>query len=655
MPGRVFRRRLLLLLAAMALFEPLCVRAHAANNPRDVDAVRFGERLQLGPNWLFHPGDNPAWASPSFDDHAWAVISTQRELVSYGIRNVRYGWYRMHIHLRAGAPAPVVVVGDTYGSYEVFANGVHIGGNGPMDRHAFRSQYGVRGFPIPSTADADGNLVLAIRFALNSVGADGPGTSTALTGNSVVLASPDGFRRDANDSTTRGTFQELVTAALALLIGMVAFALGIPLRDHREYLAASLYLLAVALLSAARVWEFATISNVSQGLLGSFLAGLTYVTLIEFIRLVVLQPRRRWIVALETVIFLFGFWDVVGFSQPSLFVFRLGFILYFLPQFAVNLVLLVLLARALRAGNREARFLLPAVLFLGLPTYWDFGDWSLYYLRITPTLHERPSWSLGLYQFSVADLCTIIFLAAILLFLVLRTLRIARHTAEVGAELEAARATQQLLLARAAEPTPGFDVQTVYHPASEVGGDFFAVQPAGNGALLVTIGDVSGKGIHAAMTVSEILGALRGCPERRPAAILRYLNKVLRKQAGGFVTCCVARITPAGEISVANAGHLAPYCNGDELPVESGLPLGVDEDAVWPETAHSFSEGERLTFISDGVVEARSATGELYGFDRMRASSTLPAEEIAARARAFGQEDDITALTVSLARVVATR
>ncbi len=244
-------------------------------------------------------------------------------------------------------------------------------------------------------------------------------------------------------------------------------------------------------------------------------------------------------------------------------------------------------------------------------------------------------------------------MAAILLFLVLRTLRIARHNAEVGAELEAARATQQMLLARAAEPTPGFDVQTVYHPASEVGGDFFAVQPAGNGSLLVTIGDVSGKGIHAAMTVSEILGALRGCAERRPAAILRHLNKVLRKQAGGFVTCCVALIMPGGEISVANAGHLAPYCNGDELPVESGLPLGIDEDAVWPETIHSFAEDERLTFVSDGIVEARSATGELYGFDRLRATSALPAEEIAARARAFGQEDDITALTVSLVRAPA--
>jgi phosphoserine phosphatase RsbU/P len=186
-----------------------------------------------------------------------------------------------------------------------------------------------------------------------------------------------------------------------------------------------------------------------------------------------------------------------------------------------------------------------------------------------------------------------------------------------------------------------------------VGGDFFAVQPAENGSLLVAVGDVSGKGIQAAMTVSEILGALRGCTEHRPAAILQYLNNVLRKQKGGFVTCCIALITSDGEVAIANAGHLAPYRNGEELPVDSGLPLGIVEGASWAETVHSFGDTDQLTFISDGVVEARNATGELYGFERTRAASMRAAEEIASEARAFGQEDDITVLTVALAPVLA--
>ncbi|HZQ44114.1 MAG TPA: PP2C family protein-serine/threonine phosphatase [Acidobacteriaceae bacterium] len=107
--------------------------------------------------------------------------------------------------------------------------------------------------------------------------------------------------------------------------------------------------------------------------------------------------------------------------------------------------------------------------------------------------------------------------------------------------------------------------------------------------------------------------------------------------------------------AIANAGHLSPYRDGEELPVDPGLPLGIVEDASWPESVHSFGESERLTFVSDGVVEARSSSGELYGFERTRAISMRAAEEIASEARAFGQEDDITVLTVGLAPVPALR
>lgn len=111
-----------------------------AANPRDVNTTSFGDSVWLGPEWLFHPGDDPQWASPTFDDHDWTVVSSQRELTSYGFRNLRYGWYRMHIRLRPGAPAPVVTLGDESGSYEVFANGVKIGSHGRMDRNAPREQ-----------------------------------------------------------------------------------------------------------------------------------------------------------------------------------------------------------------------------------------------------------------------------------------------------------------------------------------------------------------------------------------------------------------------------------------------------------------------------------------------------------------------------------
>jgi phosphoserine phosphatase RsbU/P len=637
---------LLLLAVAFAVLP-----AHAAT-PRDVDATSFGDSVWLGPEWLFHPGDDPQWASPAFDDHDWAVVSAKRELTSYGFRNVRYGWYRMHIRLRPGAPAPVVMFAGVNGSYEVFTNGVRIGGHGRMDRHAYRLQEHITGFPVPAQAIASGDLILAIRFALAPREIDGPDTSTPINHDSgVAVCSSVAYGVTADALAARLTFNHIAVAALALLIAIVAFALGGALRARSEYIAAGVYLLAIAVdvsSWALQYWADITFSHV---LIWSFAGGAANIALIEFIRLVVRQPRRRWIVVLEAVSFVCCFaYPLCGIAAPTQFLHDLGFFLAFLPQFVVHIVLLVLLARALRGGNREARFLLPALLIGQLWGYWMFCAYSLYYLRIK-IVSPVPSWRLGPYQVTLENVCTLVFLAAILLFLVLRTLRIARRNAQVSAELEAARATQQLLLSRSTEPTPGFDVQTVYHPASEVGGDFFAVQPAGDGSLLVAVGDVSGKGIQAAMTVSEILGALRGCTESRPAAILQYLNNVLRKQKGGFVTCCIALIAPDGEVAIANAGHLAPYRNGEELPVDSGLPLGIVEGASWAETVHSFSDTERLTFVSDGVVEARNAAGELYGFERTRATSGRAAQEIASDARAFGQEDDITVLTIGLAPV----
>lgn len=644
-------RRILRIAGLIACLIVAFLPARAAT-PRDVDATSFGDSVTLGPEWLFHSGDDPKWASPTLDDHDWTVVSAQRPLTSYGIHDVRYGWYRMRVRLRPGAPAPVVMLSNVSGSYEVFANGARIGGHGRMGRNAVRSQSQIIGFPVPVQAIASGDLILAIRFAFNPNGPDGPGTSTPISNISgAALCSPSAYGIAVDAWAVRLTFNRVTVAALALLIAIVAFSLGVALRDRSEYIAAGIYLLAIAALRASEVWQYWTDTTFTDSLLHDFLSGLTYVYLIEFIRLVVRQPRRRWIIVLEAVNFLCPFANLLGIAAKSLLLFRLGFFIFFLPLVAVNIVLLVLLARALRGGNREARFLLPAVLIGGLSSYWWFCLWSLYYMRITPNLHSTPYWSLGPCTFSVEDVGALVFLASILLFLVLRTLRIARRNAQVSAELEAARATQQLLLARSTEPTPGFDVQTVYHPASEVGGDFFAVQPAENGSLLVAVGDVSGKGIQAAMTVSEILGALRGCTERRPAAILRYLNNVLRKQKGGFVTCCIALIAPGGEVAIANAGHLAPYHNGEELPVDSGLPLGIVEGASWAETVHSFGGTERLTFVSDGVVEARSATGELYGFERTRAISLRAAQEIASEARAFGQEDDITVLTIALAPV----
>ena len=217
---------------------------------------------------------------------------------------------------------------------------------------------------------------------------------------------------------------------------------------------------------------------------------------------------------------------------------------------------------------------------------------------------------------------------------------------ELRVEFEAASEMQQQLVAPAVD-LPGFKIQSAYLPAKQVGGDFFRVLPDSDGNVLVVIGDVSGKGLKAAMTVSAPMGGLRGCNSRQPAAILHHLNGVLYGQIGGFVTCCVALIAPDRATTLANAGNPAPYRNGQEMAVDPGLPLGLVPDASYPETHCQLAPNDRLTFVSDGVLEATNAQGELYGFDRTQAISNQPANAIAEAATQFGQEDDITVLSVT--------
>jgi serine phosphatase RsbU (regulator of sigma subunit) len=109
----------------------------------------------------------------------------------------------------------------------------------------------------------------------------------------------------------------------------------------------------------------------------------------------------------------------------------------------------------------------------------------------------------------------------------------------------------------------------------------------------------------------------------------------------------VIRVDPDGAVTAANAGHLAPYLEGKELALENGLPLGLSGEAQYPVSQFRFGSASQLTLITDGVVEARNASGALFGFERTAAISTKSASEMAQAAQAFGQEDDITVLTLT--------
>jgi Stage II sporulation protein E (SpoIIE) len=225
------------------------------------------------------------------------------------------------------------------------------------------------------------------------------------------------------------------------------------------------------------------------------------------------------------------------------------------------------------------------------------------------------------------------------------------HTEKVilDAEMAAAREVQQVILPAHGEHFPGYTVEAVYQPARQVGGDFFQTLPDGDGGMIVVIGDVAGKGLPAAMMVSMLVGSIRTAAEdtRDPVLLLRKLHdRLIGRTCGGFSTALAAHIGHDGIVNIANAGHLSPYLDGREIELPGALPLGIDSGGQYLASSFELRPGSRLTFYTDGVVEAQNQHGELFGFDRAKAISTRAAAAIVEAAVQFGQSDDITVVTI---------
>jgi hypothetical protein len=240
----------------------------------------------------------------------------------------------------------------------------------------------------------------------------------------------------------------------------------------------------------------------------------------------------------------------------------------------------------------------------------------------------------------------------VITFLLLRQSWVAwEKSNELRIEFAAARELQRQLVPLALPEIPGLRMQAAYLPANDVGGDFYQVLEQLDGTMLLLVGDVSGKGLKAAMTGVLTIGAACALAAEAPgpAALLERLNReMMRFRKDGFVTCVCLRIARDGMATIASAGHPAPYRDGEEVLLSAGFPLGLIAGADYTETMLPLAPGDTLTFLTDGVVEARNAAGELFGFERTAAISTQSAGNIAAAAQAFGQDDDITVLTVTL-------
>ena len=192
-----------------------------------------------------------------------------------------------------------------------------------------------------------------------------------------------------------------------------------------------------------------------------------------------------------------------------------------------------------------------------------------------------------------------------------------------------------------------------------MGGDFFQIISLADESSVVVLGDVSGKGLKAAMNVALIVGTVRTLAEHdsEPAAVLTGLNRrLVGRMQGGFATAIVLKLGISGDCWLANAGHLPPFLNSSEITLDPSLPLGIVADADYASRYVVLSNDDRMTLYTDGVPEACNSARELYGFERIKTllNQRPDATTIAETARAFGQEDDITVLTITRLQVIQT-
>jgi hypothetical protein len=257
-------------------------------------------------------------------------------------------------------------------------------------------------------------------------------------------------------------------------------------------------------------------------------------------------------------------------------------------------------------------------------------------------------------QITAMDAVTWIMIVALLYTVVQHFAAERRQQERVQQELEAAREVQRVMVPEDLPHIPGYSIESVYRPAAEVGGDFFQVIPLRSGRTLVAIGDVSGKGLRAAMIVSMIVGVLRAvCAfTEEPDEILAELNRRMCGRMGeGFATCLVARLEEQGKLTLANAGHLPLYINGIEREPAGALPLGLVESASYERATVEMASGDVAVLLTDGICEAQNERHVLFGFARVESMlrEGASAGDVSQAAQQHGQKYDLNVLRVVLA------
>lgn len=239
-------------------------------------------------------------------------------------------------------------------------------------------------------------------------------------------------------------------------------------------------------------------------------------------------------------------------------------------------------------------------------------------------------------------------------------------------EMRVARVIQQTLLPKQVPDLPGWKIAAYWQPARAVSGDFYDFIYLPDGKIAIIEGDVTDKGVPAALVMATTRSVLRSVVERHsaPGDVLATANNLLCPDMPPmmFVTCLYALLDPVtGVVRYANAGHNVPYrrtVDGIQEMRARGMPLGLMPDMPYEEKEVTLLPGENLVLYSDGLIEAHNTQGEMFGFPRLRSLLGIPqcGEELincmvnelsVFTGSGWDQEDDVTFVTLERLAPVA--
>ena len=646
--------------------------AHASGAlPAAAASVKLGQSsVELTGPWKFHTGDNMTWAQTGFDDSNWGSVdltpppgSADESLAISGYlpgwtalgypHYSGYAWYRLRVNVQGASRRLALKMPDNADdAYQVFVNGQQIGSFGKFsDHHVVAYTTVPQEFSLPKNV-GDGPITIAIRMWMDSAtlfnspdagGLHGP----PVLGYASVIGALTQLAYDENAHDLVTGFIESMILFMALLMTLALFWL-----DSQEKAYLWLALVCLVTLLSNTIFQSASLT--------AWIGQTQVVLLID----VILLPLRTglWVV-------FWGYW----FRLPKIA--RLHWLVW------TGVVILVIATAMLRpplyglhVPTHDSSFLDPlrliAKLYLGVllffVTYrgltrqktegWITATAVLLvfvanYQHEMRLIHIPVSFPILSFEVSLGTIATVVSLLIITVMLLIRFFLSQRQKEQWKLEIQQAQHVQQILIPNNLPRFPGFTIDSEYRPAREVGGDFFQVLPGDlPGSVLIVVGDVTGKGMQAGMLVAVIVGALRAAAlhSSDPVQLLHEVNVQLCERQHASATCQILYIDPMGHATLANAGQLPPYLNGKEMEIEGALPLGTIPDADHSVTTFTLHPGDSLILMSDGIVEAQDARGNLFGFDRISQllQKRTTAADIATAAQDFGQEDDILVLQV---------